>query len=127
MIDNFTRFILLRSLPSTSGTGSGSGSSRQEISDQTSTSPSKSTYESISAFYLLDNPNRIQDLLLRDKPCSIGSLHSRPISPTVGLKRIYPHGIFLEMIGDLDRLVGREGEEGVLLLGSGPKVQLGSV
>ena len=126
MIDNFTRFILLRSLPSTSGTGSGSGSSRQEISDQTSTSPSKSTYESISAFYLLDDPNRIQDLL-RNTSCSIGSLHSRPISPTIGIKRIYPHGIFLEMIGDLDRPMEGEGEEGVLLLGSGPKVQLGSV
>jgi len=127
MIDNFTRFILLRSLPSTSGTGSGSGSSRQEISEQKSTSASKSTPASKSTFYLLNNPIRVQDLLLRDKPCSIGSLHSRPISPTVGLKRIYPHGIFFELISDLDRLVGREGEEGVLLLGSGPKIQLGSV
>ena len=102
-LDNFTRFILLRS-PHASTNG-------QYID----TSTSKSN------FYLLDSPNRIPTLL---SDSSIGSLHTRPTPCRDG--RIYPHGVFIELVRHDGQSGEWEDKEGVMVLGSGDLVELDS-
>jgi len=102
-IDNFTRFILLRS-PHTH-------------SAPTPTPNNDLTTSTIkSNFYLLDSPNRIPNLL--SDSTSIGSLHSRPTPFKDG--RVYPHGVFIEIISGK---ILQDGD-GVMVLGSGDLVRL---
>jgi hypothetical protein len=102
-LDNFTRFILLRS------------SHASTPSNDTTTSKLKSN------FYLLDSPNRIPTLL---SDSSIGSLHTRPTPCRDG--RVYPHGVFIELKRDDGQRGDWEEKVGVLFLGSGDLVELDS-
>jgi prephenate dehydratase len=118
-LDNFTRFILLKTI---------------NVEDA-SRAPLPAKADRISSFYTLESPKHMPSLL--DPTSIIGSLHSRPIAPTFTSENEeqgrYPNGIFIELITTPDtrssgnglQLAQSSTEDGVRYLGSGPNVDLG--
>lgn len=118
-VDNFTRFILLKSTYQGQST-----SDLMQLPSQSPSSTSTSDSSPMSSFYLLDNPSQINRLPYTSTS-TIGSLHSRPITPTSSDKRMYPQGVFVELRSDdnTPRQKSVTGDE-ILYLGSGPVVSL---